>query len=222
MLLVSETQWLEFNGWVLRLSAPQGQGKGLALLLHGWTGDENSMWVLAPQSLSQHWVVAPRAPFPTQPSGYSWRPLLERRGWPHLEDLRPAAAKLYHLAEALGAELDLPAFPLDLIGFSQGAATAAVFLLLYPHQVGKAALLSGFLPTGSEDLLSSGRLKGKEVFIAHGLQDEMVPYAWAESMAQALRECGASVTFCVDEVGHKVSAVCAKALQEFFEDGSSS
>lgn len=218
MLSINETQLLHFNGWVLRLYPPKEQAQGLTFLLHGWTGDENSMWVFAPRTASQRWIVAPRAPFPTQPSGYSWRPLLERRGWPHLEDLRPAAEKLYQLAEKLAAEFHFPAFPLDLIGFSQGAATAAVFLLLYPHQVRKAALLSGFLPEGYEPLLQPGRLMSKEIFLAHGLQDELVPYAWAETAAQALRVAGAQITLCTDEVGHKVGASCAKGLQEFFRD----
>lgn len=218
MLSVNETQLLNFNGWILRLYPPGEQAKGLMFLLHGWTGDENSMWVFAPHTASQHWIVAPRAPFPTLPSGYSWRPLLERRGWPNLDDLRPAAEKLHHLAKTLAAEFHFPAFPLDLIGFSQGATTAATFLLLYPQQVRKAAFLSGFLPEGCESLLQPERLKGKEVFIAHGLQDEMVPYAWAEATAQALREAGATVTFCSDEVAHKVGTICAKGLQEFFKD----
>ncbi|MFO3796703.1 MAG: hypothetical protein ACK8QZ_05375, partial [Anaerolineales bacterium] len=90
MLSVTETQLLHFNGWVLRLFPAREQAKGLIFLLHGWTGDENSMWVFAPRTASQYWIVAPRAPFSTLPSGYSWRPLLERRGWPKLDDLRPA------------------------------------------------------------------------------------------------------------------------------------
>lgn len=215
MLSVNETHLLTLNGWTLRVRHGQGAAPRLLFMLHGWTGDENSMWVFAPRR-PEYWIVAPRALYPTQPGGYSWRPLLERKGWPKFEELRPAAEKLYQLAEELGALWGLNPFPLDLMGFSQGAATAAVFLLLYPEQVRKVALLSGFLPAGSETLLQPSRLLGKEVLVAHGTQDELVPYAWAEQLVQALQDGGARVEFCAENVGHKVGASCARMLQEVF------
>jgi phospholipase/carboxylesterase len=218
VLSVTETQTLEYNGWIVRLQAAQAQPARWMLMLHGWTGDEHSMWVFASRTSPRHYLVAPRAPYPTQPSGYSWRPLLERRGWPRLEDLQPAAEKLLQLIESLSAELRIPTAPLDLMGFSQGAATAAVFLTLFPEKLERVALLSGFLPQGCETRLEPGRLSGKKVFIAHGSQDKMVPYAWGEAMAETLRAAGAEVTFCMEEVGHKVGARCAAALQRFFSD----
>jgi predicted esterase len=38
-----------------------------------------------------------------------------------------------------------------------------------------------------------------------------------ESIA-ILERAGANVTYCEDEVGHKVSANCLRALKEFFTD----
>ncbi|MEJ5239969.1 MAG: hypothetical protein WHS87_02060 [Anaerolineales bacterium] len=217
MLSVSDTQLLQLDGWTLRLRSPRQQPARLLLMLHGWTGDERSMWVFAPHTVPDYWIVAPRAPFPTQPSGYSWRPLIERRGWPRLEDMQPTAEKLQGLMDALAEHLGVsPSAPVDLMGFSQGAAMTAVFLLLYPERVGKAALLSGFIPQGCEALLSPGRLDGKAIFLAHGRQDEMVPYEWAVQAAEALRVAGAVVTFCDEEVGHKVGAACARDLERFF------
>lgn len=216
MLSVSDTQLLQLDGWALRLRPPHQRPARLLLMLHGWTGDERSMWVFAPHTVPDYWIVAPRAPFPTQPSGYSWRPLIERRGWPRLEDLQPTAEKLLQMIQALAEQLGIAPASVDLMGFSQGAAMTAVFLLLYPQLVGKAALLSGFIPQGCEALLSPGRLNGKPIFIAHGQQDEMVPYEWAQQAAEALRLAGASVTFCAEEVGHKVGAACARDLQQFF------
>lgn len=216
MLSVNETQLLNLDGWTLRVRPPRQRPARALFMLHGWTGDERSMWVFAPHSVPDYCILAPRAPFPTQPSGYSWRPLLDRRGWPRLEDLQPTAEKLARLMDRLAEDLGFAPAPVDLMGFSQGAAMAAVFLLLYPQRVGKAALLSGFIPQGCQALLSPGRLNGKPIFIAHGQQDEMVPYEWAQQAAEALRLAGASVTFCAEEVGHKVGAVCARDLQQFF------
>ncbi len=218
VLSVTDPQTLEYQGWIVRLRPAQAEPARLLLMLHGWTGDEHSMWIFAPRTSPHHYLVAPRAPYATQPSGYSWRPLLERRGWPRLEDLQPTAEKLLQLTESLTTKLGLPQTPIDLMGFSQGAATAAVSLVLFPQKIDRVALLSGFLPQGCETQLEPGRLFGKKVFIAHGTQDEMVPYAWGEAMAEALRAAGASVTFCAEEVGHKVGARCAAVLQRFFLD----
>ena len=46
----------------------------LLVMIHGWTGDENSMWVFARRFSEQYWIIAPRAPHPADPQGFSWRP----------------------------------------------------------------------------------------------------------------------------------------------------
>jgi hypothetical protein len=46
------------------------------LLIHGLTGDENSMWIFARNLSAEYWMIAPRAPHASQMAqgGYSWRP----------------------------------------------------------------------------------------------------------------------------------------------------
>jgi predicted esterase len=56
----------------------------------------------------------------------------------------------------------------------------------------------------------------KSFFVAHGSLDEMVNIAYARQSVQLLEAAGAQVTFCEDEVGHKVSAGCLRGLQAFF------
>ena len=51
-----------FDGWTLRVRASDSPNPRLLLLLHGWTGDENSMWVFARGLSPNYWIVAPRAP----------------------------------------------------------------------------------------------------------------------------------------------------------------
>jgi len=104
------------------------------------------------------------------------------------------------------------------MGFSQGAAVSSVLVFLYPHRIRRTGLLAGFVPRGLEELVTQRPLKGKPFFVAHGTKDEMVTVDRARASIALLEQAGARVTYCEDEVGHKVSVNCLRALQKFFAD----
>lgn len=205
----------QVSGWTLRQRLPPGPGPHpLFLLLHGWTGDENAMWVFAARLPKDALLVAPRAPYAATLGGYSWQPSLGRT-WPDLEDFRPAMQALWELL----APQNFPSADLSqihLVGFSQGAALAYSLALAYPERVGAFAGLSGFAPGGVQALVETRPLRGKLGFMAHGAQDELVPLARARHAYQLLQQAGAQVTFCEDDVGHKLSAACFRGLERFF------
>src|SRR5687768_7895127 len=101
------------------------------MLIHGWTGDENSMWVFTRNLSPDYWMIAPRAPHVGDPSGFSWRPAQPETlqqaqagafGRPNFEALEPAAEGLVRLIDEYAASVKLEARTFDLMGFSQGAA----------------------------------------------------------------------------------------------------
>ncbi|MFM8425909.1 MAG: alpha/beta hydrolase, partial [Chloroflexota bacterium] len=106
----------------------------------------------------------------------------------------------------------------DAIGFSQGAAMVNVLGMLYPKRVRKMGVLAGFVPSGLDEFVSQRVLAGKHIFVAHGTQDEMVPIDRARASMQLLEQAGASITYCEDEVGHKLSSNCLRALEEYLTD----
>lgn len=217
MRVQNEARLIQFHGWTMRVRPAEGQTTRLLLLLHGWTGDENSMWVFVHKLPSSYWMVAPRAPHATQPSGYSWRvPPPDRTDGPNLEDLRSSAEALIALVDGYCAQEDLQGGTFDVMGFSQGAAEASALALLYPSRIGRVGLLAGFVPMGAETLLSPRLLVGKRFFVAHGSRDEMVNVDFARQSVRLLQAAGAEVTLCEDEVGHKVSAGCLRGLETFF------
>jgi phospholipase/carboxylesterase len=219
--IATDTELVIFNKWTLRFkpsSTNQGT-KRLLLLIHGWTGDENSMWVFTKDLSPDYWMVAPRAPYPAQPGGYSWRPPQpETFGRPSLEMLRPAVDELISFVDAYSSSVRVDAEQFDVLGFSQGAAMSNVLALLYPHRIHKAGILAGFVPSGLEEVIVKRPLAGKPFFVAHGTQDEMVPIDRARASIELLEKAGAQVTYCEGEVGHKVSADCLRALKEFLKD----
>ena len=216
----SNTSLIELNNWTLRVRESSSQTPRFLLLIHGLTGDENSMWVFARNLSSDYWMVAPRAPHPAQPSGYSWREKFDSSqfGRPTIEQLRPSAEALLRLVDEYSSSARIDAGTFDVMGFSQGAAMSNVLAFLYPHRIHKVGILAGFVPGGLEELVSQHPLEGKPFFVTHGTRDEMVPIDRARTSIEILERAGANVTYCEDDVAHKVSANCLRALKDFFAD----
>ena len=105
---------------------------------------------------------------------------------------------------------------IHLLGFSQGAALAFTFALRYSERVGFVAGLSGFLPDKISILVEGNPLSGKHIFLAHGTQDHLIPIEQARQAAQTLGKAGARISFCIDNVGHKLSASCFSSLSVYF------
>lgn len=209
-----------FENWTLRIRESSDPDCRLMLMIHGLTGDENSMWVFGRNMPSRYWLAAPRAPHSVESGGYSWRPLVEASefGRPTLEQLRLGAEGLIWLVDEYAAAARIAAQTFDLMGFSQGGAMSNVLAFLYPQRVRKTAILAGFVPRGLEELALKRPLEGKPFFVAHGTRDEMVRIDRARESISILEQAGANVTYCEDNVGHKVSANCLRALGEFFAD----
>src|SRR5262249_13168837 len=87
-----------------------------------------------------------------------------------------------------------------------------------PGRIGKVGILAGFVPKGLDGLASGRPLEGKSFFVAHGTKDEMVPIDRARASIELLEHSGAKVTYCEDEVGHKVSVTCLRSLKNFFAE----
>ena len=210
------TGLISFGDWTLRVRESRSENPRLLVLIHGWTGDENSMWVFARGLSPDYWIIAPRAPHPAQSSGFSWRPYqAETVGRPSLEAMKPAAEALIRLIDEYSASVKLDARQFDLMGFSQGAAMVNLVGMLYPYKVRKMGVLAGFVPSGLEELVLQKPLSGKNIFVAHGTQDQMVPIHRARASIDLLEQAGAQVTYCEDEVGHKLSANCLRALENY-------
>lgn len=216
---------IKFEQWTLRYHLPEGEGPHpVLLMIHGWTGDENVMWIFASRLSPRYLILAPRGIYPADEGGYGWEPR-HGPGWPALENFRPAVDALLQMLDMLKASsLDgRPQFPdadfskLSLMGFSQGAALAYTLALTHPERIQRLAGLAGFLPTDAERMVSPHPLQGKKIFVAHGSRDETVPVERARAAVKVLENAGAEVTYCEEDVGHKLAASCFHGLDRYFE-----
>jgi phospholipase/carboxylesterase len=211
-----QVESLQIQDWVVKVRTPAGPGPHpLVLMVHGLAGDENVMWVFASRLPENALLVAPRALYPAGQGGYTWHVHREDE-WPSVDDLKPAA-------EALLGLITPEHFPdadleqVSAVGFSQGAAVLYTLALTHPGRLRALAGLAGFLPEGAENLAAAEPLKNLPVFVAHGVRDERVPVERARRAVEVLEQAGADVTYCEDDVGHKLSLNCFKALERFFK-----
>jgi len=216
----NESELIDYKGWFLRIRQPVNKPYGrILILLHGWSGDENSMWVFGKDIPKDYWVISPRAPFSAGIKGYSWREPTPGRTWglPKINEFQSSLNPLMEMLNDWSILNSVTLKTIDLIGFSQGAALACALLLFARKHIEKVACLAGFMPEGGNEIAIPGMLSGKKVFAAHGTSDEMVPLSKGQEMVEILRYAGAEVETCTENVGHKVGSQCFKSLENFFK-----
>jgi len=213
---MTETILLVLDGWTALVRRPETRTPtGIFLLLHGYTGNENSMTVFTRNLPTGAWIIQPRGPHPTSEGGYKWidhpHGLIASFG-----DFQEPIQKLNLALEDWRSKLGLPELPMDVIGFSQGAVAAMVFTITFPGLVRRAACLSGFIPDDTLSFVSDRPLEGKPIYMAHGTEDTTVPFRRAQNAEKILTSLGAEVTFCTAAVGHRISAGCFRRYANFF------
>jgi phospholipase/carboxylesterase len=212
-------QTRQFKNWTFKVREPEEiEGAPVVVLLHGWTGDENSMWVFANDLSEDAFLIAPRGLYPSmhdQKKGYSWVENTQIK-WAARGDFDFSVGMLNELVADLSQKYPANFNHLNLVGFSQGAAFSSAYTLSYPEQVKKLALLSGFVPEGVSP--SDADLVGKRIFIGHGSLDETVPVEKAQDASLLFQAMGAEVDMCITEVGHRLGADCFKGFSRFYQN----
>jgi phospholipase/carboxylesterase len=131
---VIETELHELRDWIFRFHPATAVPSRLLVLLHGWTGDENSMWVFARKLPSQGAVLAPRAPYVAPEGGFTRREIQTGMGGlPAIDDLRPSAEALIDFVDEWSCTAGISTNQFDLVGFSQGTDLTYPLALIHPE-----------------------------------------------------------------------------------------
>ena len=200
---------------VYRVRLPEGKGQfPIILLLHGWTGNEESMWIFSHRMPDKSILIAPRGIYPSQIGGYAWVES-NTNEWSKVTDFKPAIGDILQILDTFKNDNGFSS-NISILGFSQGAALGYAMLILRPDIINAVGVLSGFLPADFDKYVKNDLLLGKKVFIAHGTKDQFVPVNKARESIAVLQESGANVIYCEDDVGHKLSTHCFRGLQKFF------
>ena len=201
------------SGVTYRLRPATQAGSPSFLLLAGYGGDEDALWVIESSLPGGGLIASPRGVFAAEGGGYAW---VDRNLGPggSLRDFDPVRQALTGWVKHLQTAHGLTMADTCLVGFSQGSALAFALTALGDFRPKSVAALAAYLPEG--DLHDLARLP---VFWSHGTRDERVPIARARSDVSRLRAAGAQVAYCESDTGHKVGIDCMRSLKAWLQAG---
>ncbi len=188
----------------------------LVVLLHGRGADAHDLAEVARylDSTPGFRFVFPNAPMPFEAApgltfGWTWFD-----GWPPVHDsLVASRERLLRFLGEVGARYATPAGRFVLGGFSQGALMSLDSgLRLEPQPAGIVAMSGGLYERDLGDLESRA---GIPVFLAHGLDDEVVSVNYARRARRLLESAGLAVEYHEIAMGHQVAQEEITAVQAF-------
>ncbi|NBX17737.1 MAG: hypothetical protein EBR09_10260 [Proteobacteria bacterium] len=147
--------------------------KQVIFALHGFGDNARNFADLASELVLPDtlWIVlqAPEA-LPFQADGAQWYELF---GNPHPQ-LRSSYEKVRNTMETVQAQLGIPWSKCLMFGFSQGAFVSLYSAIMLPHDLAGVVALSGYLGQSHKLRLPHEGRKKLPVFLAHGLNDQVV------------------------------------------------
>ncbi len=213
-----------------------GQGDGPAvILLHGYGTPADDLVPLAhallrDSRLSKLRFVMPAGPLPLPDGGRMWWPLAPRpvrraqvaRGERDVSRERPpelpaSRSAVLALIDDVKRRYGLPDDEIAVAGFSQGAMLA-LQASLHREDPGPVAVLSGSLVAERDLAPFMARARGLHVLITHGRRDDVLPFAGAEHMRDALSDAGAEVRFVPFDGDHTIGPLVVQAFADFLAE----
>ncbi|MBD1860500.1 MULTISPECIES: alpha/beta hydrolase [Trichocoleus] len=200
------------------ISIPPATGQapeGLIVVLHGWGANAQDVASLLPLlSLSNCQFLCPDGPLPhpyNPPSGRMWYSFGQTPTFPVADGtgLEESRQLLTDWLQSLEGQTGVPLSRTVLAGFSQGGAmTLDVGLNL---SLAGLVSLSGYWHQSSQPKSDAF----PPVFMAHGLQDNVVPLSAARDARDRLLALGVSVQYQEFQMGHDVRPEVLQLMRTF-------
>lgn len=158
----------------------------LLLLMHGVGSNEQDLFGLAPYVPVPFHVLSLRAPYRMGPDANAWFAFsVNADGSRSIDEPQEAASRalVAQTVEAAARQLGVPAGRVVVGGFSQGGIMALSLLLTRPELLHAALVLhSRLLPQALPHAAPAQALRGKRLWVSHGLQDNVIPLASAHAI----------------------------------------
>jgi phospholipase/carboxylesterase len=193
--------------------------------LHGLGADGHDFVPIVPELVTKHWpairFVFPHAPVRavTINGGARMRAwydikTLDRAALGEAPGIRESIALVAEIVGDLGTHGIAPEH-IFVIGFSQGGALALSAALRFPQKLAGVVALSCYLPL-AESLATEADPANANlpVFMAHGVQDPVVPMALGTLSAEILRARNLTVDWHQYPMPH---SVCAEEIRDLRE-----
>jgi phospholipase/carboxylesterase len=174
------------------------------IMLHGRGADEEDLLGLSERLDRRLLIISARAPFPYPYGGFTWYDV-GTVGQPE-----PAMFKTSYDALTTFVRDVLVGYPVDrqkvfLLGFSMGTVMSFALSLTQPALFRGVIANSGYVPENTHLTLKWNELSGIEHFIAHGIQDPVIPVSFGRRTRQLFENARAVFTYREYAMAHQIS-----------------
>lgn len=223
LVVVVSACWLWLRVQTAPLSALYrgGSGPPNVVLLHGY-GSNSRDWLQFVKTIEL--PDNARLVFPNGP----WRGPGEARGWwwLNIEGHVPKGERLPDFSAANPGEIkvasrlvreflaDVPG-PIVLGGFSQGAMLSGEIAFQTEQPLAALVMLSGTTVNEAAWVERFPGRRGLPIFMAHGRQDGVLPFAIADRFRTKLQAAGMDVTWVPFDGSHEIPGWIVRELNEF-------
>ncbi len=188
--------------------------------MHGYGSNEEDLYGLKDHLPANFLVISVRAPYSRQPeSGYQWYALTVENGKRSgsLTDIEKSRQQVSRFIDEVVRKYGADARNVYVMGFSQGAVMSYVTALAEPGKVHGIGALSGKIYTGWKSRVKpTPAMQQLKIFVAHGTQDNMIPYTEAKEAVTFLQSMGLKPDFhTYNGMGHTISNDVLKDLRTF-------
>lgn len=179
-------------------------------LLHGYGSNKYDLFGFAEQLPDNAYVISFEAFNSTPFGGSSWYDLnMELNGIKFkYEDVIKAKEIIEQNIEIYSNELHLEKKDIFIIGFSQGAILSYLVGADNHEKINSIVAFSGYLLNEYKNEEHIKKLKNINVFISHGVYDEVIPVSFARATELALQQNEIDFFYREYEMPHGVSPEC--------------
>lgn len=158
----------------------------LLVLMHGVGSNEDDLFGLAGMVPAPFHVLSLRAPYRMGPNAHAWFEFsVEPDGRRSINEPQEVASRalVAQTVDAAARQLGVPAERVVVGGFSQGGIMALTLLLTRPAALqGALVLHSRLLSQALPQSAPAAALAGKQLWVSHGVQDNVIPVASAHAI----------------------------------------
>lgn len=193
----------------------------LLMLLHGYGANEDDLFSLAPYLDERFLIVSARAPITLQPASYAWFNLgFTPQGIiVNPEEIESGRRTLHKFVGEVVESYQCDPNAVYLMGFSQGAMMGLSVALLHPGSAAGVVAMSGRLtPQILAKIPDKDALIGLPIFVAHGVNDPLIPISQGRDTRAKLSELPVDLTYREYEMGHEISYESLEDITEWLKD----
>ncbi len=181
------------------------------ILLHGRGTNEDDLLGLAPHLDPRLLVVSARAPFQFPYGGWTWYDILEV-GSPHPQQFAESYDRIVQLLADVKQHYPVDPQKMFFLGFSMGTVMSYAISLTKPREVAGVVAHSGYIPENTSLTFAWNGLKDTSFFVAHGIDDPVIPIQFGRRASELLTKANANLTYREYPIAHQISEESLKDL----------